>query len=199
MASTDHKAGLAVVVPTSDNRSPTQRKFKQLALNVPRSRSSQCNGNTPSRPMTVSITPQQPHTGPSARQLNGAPFPRQSTGVAPFEPSNGNVPTQPGLLSVDEALQFSPFSSIVPFGPSERYYFSSEIQRLIFSDLIPIPNSNIPGSQPPFSTSKEHRISRQPLAYLDEELSRTQGQSSIAQRSKNDLKAYLNPDVITKL
>ena len=100
---------------------------------------------------------------------------------------------------MDEALQFSPFSSIVPFGPSECYYFSDEIQRLIFADIIPIPNSNLPGSQSPFSTSKEHRISRQSLAYLDEELSRTQGQSSIAQRSKNDLKAYLNPDVITDL
>ena len=100
---------------------------------------------------------------------------------------------------MDEALQFSPFSSIIPFGPSECYCFSGEIQRLIFSDIIPVPNSNIPGSQPPCSTSKEHRISRQPLAYLDEELSRTQGQSSIAHRSKNDLKGYLNPDVITDL
>ncbi len=42
-------------------------------------------------------------------------------------------------------------------------------------------------------------MARQPLNYLNEELSKTQGQSSIAQRSKHDLMAYLNPDVITDL
>lgn len=71
--------------------------------------------------------------------------------------------------------------------------------RLTPPDIIPTPNANLPGSQPIFSTSKEHRTSRQPLEYLDEELSRTQGQSGIAERSKHDLKAYLNPEVITDL
>lgn len=181
MASPNHKAGLAVVVPTSDNRSPTQRKSKQHALNVPRNRLSQSNGNPPPQLMNVGITPRQPNAVPHARQPNGAPFRRQCTGVAPFHPSNGTLPTQPRLLSVDEALQFSPFSSIVPFGPN----------------IIPTPNADLPGSQPIFSTSDERHISRQPLEYLGEELSRTQGQSSVAQRSKHELKAYLNPDVIT--
>ena len=72
-------------------------------------------------------------------------------------------------------------------------------QCLIALDIIPIPNANLPGSQPIFPTSSEHRMSRQPLDYLSDELSRTQGQSSIAQRSKHDLKAYLSPDVVTDL
>ena len=71
--------------------------------------------------------------------------------------------------------------------------------RLIALDIIPIPNANLPGSQPIFPTSSEQRMSRQPLDYLSDELSRTQGQSSIAQRSKHDLKAYLSPDVVTDL
>lgn len=72
-------------------------------------------------------------------------------------------------------------------------------QRLTPPDIIPTPNADLPGSQPIFSTSDERHISRQPLEYLGEELSRTQGQSSVAQRSKHELKAYLNPDVITDL
>lgn len=72
-------------------------------------------------------------------------------------------------------------------------------QRLTPPDIIPTPNANLPGSQPIFSTSNEHRISRQPLDYLGEELFRSQGQSSIVQRSKHDLMAYLNPNVITDL
>ena len=124
MASPDHKAGLAVVVPISDNRSPTQRKFKQHALNVPRNRFSQSNGNTPPRPTNMGTTPRQPTTLPPARQPNGAPSRQQSTGVASLQPSNGKFPTQSRLLSVDEALQFSPFSSIVPFSPGEGYWSS---------------------------------------------------------------------------
>lgn len=72
-------------------------------------------------------------------------------------------------------------------------------QRLTPSDIIPTPNANLHGPPSIFTTSNEHRMSRQPLDYLGEELSRTQGQSSIAQRSKHDLKAYLDPHVITDL
>ena len=66
-------------------------------------------------------------------------------------------------------------------------------------DIIPTPNANLPGSQPVFPTANEHHIAHQSLTYLNDELSKTQGQSSIAQRSKLELMAYLNPDVITDL
>ena len=121
MASPNHNAGLAVVIPTSDNRSPTQRKFKQHALNVPRNRLSQSNGITFPRPVNVGSTPRQPNPAPASRQPNEPSFRRQSTGVAPFLPPKGKNPTQPRLLNVDQALQFSPFASVVPFGPGENY------------------------------------------------------------------------------
>ena len=66
-------------------------------------------------------------------------------------------------------------------------------------DIIPTPNANLPGSQPIYPTANEHHMARQPLTYLNDELSRTKGQSSIAQRSKHELMAYLNPDVTTDL
>ena len=121
MASPEHKAGLAVVIPTSDNRSPTQRKFKQHALNVPRNRLSQSNVITSSRPVNFGSTPRQPNPPPPSKQPNEPSFRRQSNGVAPYLPSKGNNPTQPRLLNVDQALQFSPFASVVPFGPGENY------------------------------------------------------------------------------
>ena len=71
--------------------------------------------------------------------------------------------------------------------------------RLILLDVIPTPKSNFPNSLPVFQTANEHRMARQPLDYLSEELSKSQGQSSIAQRSKHDLIAYLNPAIITDL
>lgn len=77
--------------------------------------------------------------------------------------------------------------------------FPKQQRRLTPLDIIPTPNANLHGSQPIFTTSDEHRVSRQPLDYLDKELSRNQGQSSIVQRSKQELKAYLNADVITDL
>ena len=66
-------------------------------------------------------------------------------------------------------------------------------------DIIITPNANLPGSQPIFPTPEEHRCARQPLDYLDEELSRFQGQSSVVQRAKTELKAYLNQDDVTDL
>ena len=190
MASPDHKTGLAVVVPTSDTRSPSQRKSKQHALNVPRNRLSQANGNTPPRLMNVSIPPRQPVAVPPARQSNGALFQRQS---------NGTLRPPARLLNVDQALQFSPFSSIVPSGPGECPKFLIIQRHLTSSDVIPTPNANLPGSQQMFPTANEHRIARQPLDYLSEELSKTQGKSAIAQRSKHDLLTYLSPDVVTDL
>lgn len=190
MASPDHKTGLAVVVPTSDTRSPTQRKSKQHALNVPRNRLSQVNGNTPPRLMNVSIPPRQPVAVPPARQSNGALFQRQSNGT--FRP-----PAR--LLNVDQALQFSPFSSIVPSGPGEFPRLLLKQRHLTSSDVIPTPNANLSGSQQIFPSANEHRIARQPLDYLSEELSKTQGKSSMAQRSKHDLLTYLSPDVVTDL
>lgn len=199
MASPDHKAGLAVVVPTSDCRSPTQKKSKQHALNLHRNRLSQFNGNTPPRLMNVSITPRQSVVEPPPRQSIGAPFRRQSTGVVSSQRSNRTLPTHTRLLNVDEALQFSPFSSIVPSGPGEHSKCFLKQRHLTAPGIIPTPNANLPGSQNIFPIADEARTARQPLDYLSGELSKSQGQSSIAQRSKHDLLVYLSPDAVTDL
>ena len=66
-------------------------------------------------------------------------------------------------------------------------------------DIIPAPNVNFSSPHPIFPTLPEQRAARQPLDILDEDLAKTRGQSSIAQRAKDDIKSYLSQDVITDL
>ena len=72
-------------------------------------------------------------------------------------------------------------------------------QSLTNIDIIPAPNLNFSSPHPIFPTLPEQRAARQPLDILDEELAKTRGQSSMAQRVKDDLKSYLSQDVITDL
>ena len=72
-------------------------------------------------------------------------------------------------------------------------------QALIMIDIIPIPNANLPGSQPIFSTPEEKCSARQSLEYLNSEVSRTNGQSTLAQRARHDLKPYLDQEGVTDL
>ncbi|KAL2039924.1 hypothetical protein N7G274_007327 [Stereocaulon virgatum] len=194
MASPDHKAGLAAVVPAT-NQSPPHGKMRQHSFSSPRKPVFQSNGSISGH------SSQQPNGMPppsSPRHRDGISLPRQPTGTATpkqmngvpchrrlnepgFWQSNGAVPARFRLLGVDEALKYSPFSSIVPFG----------------SDIIPIPNVNLPNSQPLFPTPQEQQTARQPLDYLNDELSRTQGQSNVAQRARDDLMSYLSQDNIT--
>ena len=154
MASPDHKAGLAVVVPPSDNRSQPRGKVKQNVFSSHRKPLSQSMGSNGGR--------QSQGTFNSSRYPNGLSSPQKPNGVALVRHPNGNVPRQtpvmagsqqsnggslhqashatlpksngladhqakggisarPRLLGVEEALQYSPFSSIVPFSSGRVY------------------------------------------------------------------------------
>ena len=62
-----------------------------------------------------------------------------------------------------------------------------------------MPNANLPSSQQTLSTLLEQHNIRQPLHYLDEDLAKTEGQSSAAQRARHDLKQFLDPAFISDL
>lgn len=121
MASPDHKAGLAFVVPTSatENRSPIRVKVKQHAYTSPKKGSSQFNGHLSSRPSNSFLVPGHSNGSNTQRQPNGISPVLQPIRAKPngngHQPANGNLPASSRLLGVDEALQYSPFSSIVPF------------------------------------------------------------------------------------
>lgn len=148
MASPNHKAGLAVVVPASDYRSQPCGRIKQNAFNSPRKISTQPNGIIPNRSSNGISGVSSHFTGfASPRQPNGTTPIREPDALSPkhhsykFAVQNSNgagrphahgmanqqsnglvshelkvvVPAPRRLLEVDEALQYSPFSSIIPF------------------------------------------------------------------------------------
>lgn len=118
-----------------------------------------------------------------------------------FLQSTMSPPSRPRLLTVDQALQFSPLSSIVPFSPGKYHPSCNDSANPDgrSSDVIPAPNSNLPGPTSVFSSPTERQTARQPLEDLNQELSRNQGRSSAATRAEHDLKALLDSDTITGL
>ena len=130
MASPNHKARLAVVVPATGNQTPSRGKAKPHPFSSPRKPTFQCNGLNSSqssqqsngmppppspRPTKMTASPRQPNGTAPLSQMNGVPFQRRPNAHA-LQQSDSVITARPKLLGVNEALQYSPFSSIVPFG-----------------------------------------------------------------------------------
>lgn len=113
----------------------------------------------------------------------------------PFKGSS----SRPRGLNVDRALQYSPISSIVPYSSSKPWLVQCNRQsRLTGSaDIVPVPNANVPGPISVFETPSERDHARRPLDFLNQELAKGAGSSSVAEHVERDLKALLDPDTIT--
>ncbi|KAL9125077.1 MAG: hypothetical protein Q9217_005660 [Psora testacea] len=96
---------------------------------------------------------------------------------------NGVLLHRRKLLDVDQALQYSPLSSIVPFS----------------ADVVPIPNANIPGILSAFSDPYEYKAVRQQLDQLSQDLTRDEGRLNNAHRLLEELNGFLDPADITDL
>lgn len=117
------------------------------------------------------------------------------------------------LPTVDEALQYSPLSSIVPFSPGMPLQlcgifkiseFSEYVWELISShlDIIPFPNSHLSYTQPIFDTAAARHLANQQLDILDRDLISNPNQlnqSDVARRTLSDLLPYLDQKAITPL
>ncbi len=62
-----------------------------------------------------------------------------------------------------------------------------------------MPNARLPGQHYNFIHGGEGQASRQPLDFLNQELARSQGHSSAANRAEYDLKSLLDGNYITDL
>ena len=100
MASPDHKAGLSVVIPNSDERNPARRKVKRNVFSSPR------KAFTHSKNMN---SHRQSHSSPTEhRHLNTVPYP-SSNPSSSVQQANGNTPMN---MSVKHGLnQASPGQS----------------------------------------------------------------------------------------
>ena len=168
MASPNHRAGLAIVVPVSDNRSQPRARVKQNVFSSPRKPSSQSNTMSAGRHSNGTLAPPRISNGlATSSQQSGAPSSSQPSREAPTQPSNGLRPQasngidghQPSgmaapklkggsnyplkevaamqnrLLGVEEALQYSPFSSIIPFNSGKFSALCSDCPELTIKTL----------------------------------------------------------------
>ena len=113
--------------------------------------------------------------------------------------------------TVDEALQYSPLSSIVPFSPSEQPsplhtgLSRSDISFLIVHDtdsyqgIIPFPSAGPPSSSSIFTTHEERRAARRALDSFNTESSNTHSTSARLQKTLQDLQQLLNAEELTQL
>ncbi|CZR63253.1 related to sister chromatid cohesion protein [Phialocephala subalpina] len=94
---------------------------------------------------------------------------------------NGNRQRRTRVLTVDEALPYSPFSSVVPFN----------------SDIIPVPSIGLRSSTSIFPNEEERRNARQGLENLNRD-AQAPNTSERLQKSLNDLKELLKPEGIAQ-
>ncbi|KAG8527487.1 uncharacterized protein KY384_007639 [Bacidia gigantensis] len=96
---------------------------------------------------------------------------------------DGRLPHRSRLPNVEQALRFSPFSSVVPFNV----------------DVVPMPDARTPGFPSLFANVSEQEKAEQQLRQLNEQSTSTLNRSSSAERIKKDLQRLIDPDDITDL
>ncbi|TAQ91638.1 hypothetical protein B7494_g95 [Chlorociboria aeruginascens] len=96
---------------------------------------------------------------------------------------NGGVPARAQPLTLDEALPYSPLSSVVPFN----------------SDIIPLPTVGIRSSVPLFPNDSERILGRQGLESLNREASNPYQTSQRLQQTLYDLKQLLRPEELSHI
>ncbi|OJD34830.1 sister chromatid cohesion protein mis4 [Diplodia corticola] len=119
---------------------------------------------------------------PASGAVNGDGANGQANG--PWPPNNAMVlPIRPRLPTVDDALQFSPLSSITPFDPS----------------IIPFPSSFPHTNHTIFTHTEERQKARRGLDSLNAEAaSNTQSTSYRLQQSLQQLQQLLRPSELTE-
>ncbi|KAN0096308.1 hypothetical protein V8E51_015113 [Hyaloscypha variabilis] len=97
-------------------------------------------------------------------------------------PMNGSRSRRSRVLTLDEALPYSPFSSVVPFN----------------SDIIPLPSVGLRSSTSLFSSPADRERGRQDLESLNRQAQDPHNTSERLQKSLDDLKELLKPEGIAQ-
>ena len=131
----------------------------------------------------------------------------QPVPVNSVEISNGRQPWSSRPPTVDEALQYSPFSSIVPFGPGtwllptskESFGFGWRIGAEGYNaEAVAVPvtaNLNLP---PLFSNFNERNASRQTLEVLNREAQAYNNRPSLLSHTVQNVRILLEPNELTR-
>lgn len=108
--------------------------------------------------------------------------------------------------TVDEALQYSSLSSIVPHNPGKNPTKPcqpspslSPIAHGSFVDIISLPTIGHSGFVSITSALSDHNMSRQSLAYLNNETLSNNGSSILLDEAVSKIRNYLVPEELTEL
>lgn len=113
---------------------------------------------------------------------------------------NGSGLIVPKIMTVEEALPYSPFSSVVPFNSgtiSILYLYSAPAN--IKADIIPLPSIGLRSSASLYANPQEREEGRQGLESLNSEIKKSRSTSQKLETSLNELKELLRPEGITRL
>ncbi|RDL30829.1 uncharacterized protein BP5553_10174 [Venustampulla echinocandica] len=114
-------------------------------------------------------------------ETNGYPTPNGvARGSKGMSSANGYKAPQPRVLTVDEALPLTPFTSVIPFN----------------SDIVPLPSVGLRSSVSLFPTPVDRAKARQALDSLNSEASDPHNTSRRLQQTLDDLKELLKPEGI---
>ncbi|KAI9877619.1 MAG: Sister chromatid cohesion protein 2 [Pleopsidium flavum] len=107
---------------------------------------------------------------------------QQQQPIMPSRYRNGVGRRQVRPLTVDEALQYSAFSSTVPHNP----------------DIVPPPSIGLPGCLSVTSALNNRSVSRPSLELLDEEVLSSNGSSALLNQAVMKIQSYLAPEELTE-
>lgn len=111
------------------------------------------------------------------------------------------MPARP--FTVDEALPFSPLSSVVPFNSGTRYLQDNLYKwwstSNIFLDIIPLPTIGLQASASLFTTTSEQQEARRGIEYLNQQYRSAGNSSDYFQEFIKDAQDLLDPNKLTKL
>lgn len=109
-------------------------------------------------------------------------------------------------LTVDEALPYSPFSSVVPFNSGMNTLFSHLHLHSFYiftnkntsPDIIPLPTIGLRSSASLFSNATERSAARQGLESLNREAEKPSSTSQRLEQTLQDLKQLLQPQNVAQ-
>lgn len=102
-------------------------------------------------------------------------------------------------LTVNEALQYSPLSSIVPFDPSKSLRFGSDEVQLILLGTVSLPTADVHALRSVYPSPTEKHTARQHIENLNKHLEEERGQAGFANKALESLQSLLDPNKLPRL
>lgn len=130
---------------------------------------------------------------------NGYPSQNGVGGTNGVHTPNGTRQNVGRVLSVDDALPYSPFSSVVPFNSGMNDHTYRRLILIKDLDIIPSPSIGLHSSVSIYANEEERKKGRRDLDMLNREAKMQPTTSQKLQKTLNELKDLLKPESLPQL